>query len=237
MTFHAVLPLRARLLSLAALLAALLALAPANALGQAPQPPARAQLEAATYPVEVAPGGTVTLAGGKFEVAAAPGSASKVTASLQASAGGTIAGQPAAAVIIASSGGGSGTFFDLHVVDAAAKSVARLPLGDRVRIDALSLDPQGRIVVAGAFKRDTDPACCPSLIERRTYALQGSALVLVSTATAAIEPPRPAATGTGGVEEARGLGLPYAALVLLSMLLASGAARAAAGRGGSRPSV
>ncbi|RLT41142.1 MAG: hypothetical protein DWI58_09305 [Chloroflexi bacterium] len=38
--------------------------------------PTRAQLESATYPVPAIPGGTATLVGGKFEVAAAPAASS-----------------------------------------------------------------------------------------------------------------------------------------------------------------
>ncbi|MGE3857199.1 MAG: hypothetical protein AB7G21_09625 [Dehalococcoidia bacterium] len=213
---------------------ALLALAPSPVRAQAPTPPTRAQLEAATYPVAFAPGGTATLTGGTFEAPhTAPGSASRVAVALQASVSGVIGGQPGAAVILAATGGGSGTFYELYVMDAAAKPVAHIALGDRIKVGSLTLDAQGRILLQGTFKRDMDPACCPSLIQRRTYALEAGRIVLESAATAVVDPvapPRPAPTGMG-VERPAGLGAGYAVLVLVSVLAASAAARAAAGRG------
>lgn len=231
MTIHLLPRLSTRLL--AAACAGLLALAPAAVLAQQPSAPARAQLEAATYPVELAPGGTATLVGGKFEAPAAPGSASKVTVNLVQSATGTIAGQPGAAVVLASSGGGSGTFYELYVTDAATKTIAHVALGDRVQIASVQVDAAGRVLVQGTFKRETDPACCPSLIQRRAYELRGTALVLAEAISPAIDPPappKPAATGMG-VGASDGLGRGYGVLVLVSVLVASAAARAVSGRG------
>lgn len=212
---------------------ALLALAPASALAQQPAAPSRAQFESATYPVEIAPGGSATLAGGKFEAPAAPGSASKVTVTLVQSASGTIAGQPGGAVILAASGGGSGTFYELYVTDAAAKTIAHVALGDRVQVTSVEIDARGRVLVQGTFKRETDPGCCPSLIQRRAYEVRGTALVLVEAVSPAIDPPappRPAATGMG-VGRPDGIGGGYGLLVLLSVLAAAAAARRVAGRG------
>ena len=183
-------------------LAIALALAPTVVLAQQPVP-TRAQLEAATYPVDVAPGGTATLIGGRFEAPAAPGSASKITASLQASANGMIGGQPAAAVVLASSGGGSGTFFDLYVVDAMVKTIARAALGDRIVLKALSVKATGRIVVSMVAHAPGEPQCCPTAAQTREYALQNGALTLVATTPTtgpAATPPRPATTGSGGLD-------------------------------------
>jgi hypothetical protein len=216
-------------------------LAPSSARAQQPASPTRAQIEAATYPVPVAPGGTATLVGGKFEVAAAPGSASKVTATLVNSANGVIGGQPGAAVVLATSGGGSGTFFELYVVDVTAKTVARVSLGDRIRLDGLSVSAAGQVAVAMGVQAPGDPLCCATGQQTRFYELQKTPagtfdLVLVRTATAVVDParpapPRPATTGTGGIDAVDGVSTPFAALVLVSVLLASAAAHVAAGRG------
>lgn len=195
------------------------------ALAQQPGP-TRAQLETATYPVALAPGGNATLTGGRFEAPAAPGSASKVTVSLHAAASGVIGGQPGAAVVLASSGGGSGTFFELYAVDAAAKTIARASLGDRIVLNALSVDASGHIIVAMVGHRAGDPLCCPTAPQTREYALQGGALVLVATTPAPAPPPRPAATGTAGVEDARAFSALVEAIVLGAVLATSVAARA-----------
>lgn len=231
-------PLGRILPPLLGVLLALLAigLAPSTALGQQPGP-TRAQIEAATYPVPVASGGTATLIGGRFEVAAAPASASKITATLVSSANGVIGGQPGAAVVLATSGGGSGTFLELYVLDASAKVTGRASLGDRVAVREVSVGPNGNVLVQLMAHSSADPQCCPTIPQRRDYELRGSELVLVSTATAAVDPPRPtqpprpATTGTGGVDVPRGVGAPFAFLVLASVLVGSAAARVAAGRG------
>ena len=152
----------------AALLGVLLALAaavvPASVLAQTPTPaptatatatptlvvtppppapttgPTRAQLESATYPAEVVPGGgIVTLVNGRFE-APIPGlpveSALRNRVTLTQSVSGIIAGRGAAAAITAENGGGTGTFHYLHVVDSAVKVIAVTALGDRGCIQA-----------------------------------------------------------------------------------------------------
>ena len=215
-------PQRARLLTtsgLAVTVAAFLILMPSAARAQQP-PPTRAQLEAATYAADVAPGGSATLVGGRFEAPAAPGSASKVTVSLQAAANGPIGGQPGAAVILASSGGGSGTFFDLYAVDASAKTIARAALGDRIVLNALTFGPNGRIVVAMVAHAPADPACCPTSVQTREYEIRDGALMLLTTATPGPPPPRPATTGTGGGTATRALGghVPWAALATVLAL-------------------
>ncbi len=227
------------ILGLAAVLA--IGVAPSTALGQQPGP-TRAQIESATYPVPVAPGGTATLIGGKFEVAAAPGSASKITATLVSSANGVIGGQPGAAVVLATSGGGSGTFFELYVLDVTAQTIARVSLGVRIRLDGLSISTAGQIAVAMGVPASGAPLCCATGQQTRFYDLQKTPagsfdLVLVRTATAVVDPPRPvqpprpATTGTGGIEAPRGVGAPFAFLVLASVLVGSAAAHVAAGRG------
>ncbi len=226
---------------LGALLALVAAVGPAPAFAQTPTPspttpgPTRAQLEAATYPVPAIPGGTATLVGGKFEVAAAPGSASKATATLVSSANGIIGEQPGAAVVLATSGGGSGTFFELYAVDVTAKTIAHVALGDRIRLDGLSISTAGQVAVAMTAQAPGDPLCCPTAQQTRFYELQKTPagtvdLVLVRTATAQIQPPRPAATGTGGVADGWQVEASFAAIVLSAVLVSCAALRGASKR-------
>lgn len=202
--------------------------------------PTRAQLESATYPAEVVPGGgIVTLVNGRFE-APIPGlpveSALRNRVTLTQSVSGIIAGRAAAAAITAENGGGTGTFHYLHVVDSAMKVIAVTALGDRIRVDSLTLNDQGRIVISGAFRRDSDAGCCPTLIQRRVYMFNGTELVLVQADTAAVDPvptpvpPRPAATGTGGLEEARTLEASVAAVILGAVLVSCVAIRGSSKR-------
>ena len=84
-----------------------------------------------------------------------------------------------AAVILVSDPGGSGTFYDLAAVinsGGKAKNVASVFLGDRVKIEGLSVR-SGKIVVKMLSHRSTDPICCPSLEVDENYGLQGDELV------------------------------------------------------------
>ena len=84
-----------------------------------------------------------------------------------------------AAVILVSDPGGSGTFYDLAaVIDSRgqAKHVASAFLGDRVKVEELSIR-SGKIVVKMLTHRSTDPMCCPSLKVEQAYELQGDELV------------------------------------------------------------
>ena len=84
-----------------------------------------------------------------------------------------------AAVILVSDPGGSGTFYDLAAVinsRGQAKEVASAFLGDRVKVEELSIR-SGKIVVKMVTHRSTDPMCCPSLKVEQAYGLQGDELV------------------------------------------------------------
>lgn len=119
---------------------------PAAPAGATPAPTAApltlAQLGNATYQVQDAPGGSVTLKDGKAEVELAPGSASKYTAQIaEPLANGTINGKPYAAAVLITSGGGSGTFYNLAVVPnnngQPGTGMTKL-LGDRIKVQAIA---------------------------------------------------------------------------------------------------
>lgn len=118
--------------------------APSATTAPAVPPLTLAQLGNATYQVQDAPGGSITLKDGKAEVEVAPGSASKYTAQIaEPLANGTINGKPYAAAVLITSGGGSGTFYNLAVVPnnngQPGTGVTAL-LGDRVKVEAIAFD-------------------------------------------------------------------------------------------------
>ena len=166
---------------------------------QAQTPPlTESVLKNTTYPIAQVPGGMAKFADGLFEVPAAPGSATKASARYTTSAIGTIGGQPRAAVIVVGSGGGTGQFVYLFLVDGAGNVLASEFLGDRTRVDALTLE-RDRVIVDLVVARTTDPACCPTLAQHREYTVAGNALVATITPpTTPPVPPRPAATGSAG---------------------------------------
>ncbi len=205
------------------LLLAVLALAPSMTSTAGAQAPALTleALRNGTYPVDGVPGGTAKLTNGTFSVAAAPGSASMATATFVMAAGGTIAGQPGGAVVLASSGGGTGQFVDLYAVDATGKTTAKTSLGDRIKTEALAIDIAGRIVVDLMVRGPNEPLSSPATVpERRVYALTAGALTRVAT-----PPPAPAATGSGGLDEASRVAAVQGLALLAAVLLAACVAR------------
>jgi heat shock protein HslJ len=75
--------------------------------------------------------------------------------------------------------GGSGTFYDLAYLtlkEGKPRHVASAFLGDRVQIQALSVE-DGEMVVKMIAHGDDDPMCCPTLQTVARYALQEGELV------------------------------------------------------------
>jgi hypothetical protein len=106
----------------------------------------------ANYPIEVASSHTAQLKDGLFEEAAAPGSSSKITVSLDKNqVEGDLNGDgiPDAAVTLTAETGGSGTFTYLAAVinkNGAAEPLNSVLLGDRIIVKSLSIQ-SGQIEV------------------------------------------------------------------------------------------
>jgi heat shock protein HslJ len=90
-------------------------------------------------------------------------------------------GAPDAAVVVATNSGGSGVFIDLAAVvveDGQPVNVAITPLGDRVKINSLTIE-DGKIVVEMVTQGPDDPMCCPTQQVVETYVLEGNELVKI----------------------------------------------------------
>jgi len=96
-------------------------------------------------------------------------------------------GREDAAIILLGSGGGSGVFVDLAVVldrNGVPVHAASAALGDRVRVNGLSIDGS-EVVVDLTQHGPGDPACCPTQNVTRRFRFADSRLV----DTAAPSPP------------------------------------------------
>lgn len=84
-----------------------------------------------------------------------------------------------AAVIYAYNTGGSGFFMMLCAVindQGQPKNIALADLGDRVKINSLSIHA-GKIIIDMVTHGPNDPACCPTVKKIATYVLVGNKLV------------------------------------------------------------
>ncbi len=93
------------------------------------------------------------------------GGASRPSAQLtEYMAVGQINGQPSAAVVLASNSGGSGTFYDLALVqevNGVPVNVATTMLGDRTQINTLGI-VDNQVLVDMVNQGPSDPMCCPT---------------------------------------------------------------------------
>lgn len=119
-----------------------------------------------------------------FQAAGVDGSAGEITVNLSDYvAFGTIADDTRAAALLVSQTGGSGTFYDLAVVqieDGQAVAVDTIYVGDRVQVNELSIQ-DGVIVLDMVTQGPEDPMCCPTQRVIQTYELVDGELVLVSS--------------------------------------------------------
>ncbi len=84
-----------------------------------------------------------------------------------------------AVVVLVTSSGGSGTFYDLAVVESTPRgpvNTASTSLGDRVRVDSLSVK-DGYIQAYLLLHAPDDPLCCPTLPTTLSYRMQGGRLI------------------------------------------------------------
>ncbi len=88
-------------------------------------------------------------------------------------------GNADAAVVVYTSGGGSGAFIYLVAVvdrDGAPSQAARAYLGDRVRVESLSIS-DGQVLAQILAHGPQDGLCCPSVRTTSTFTLNGDRLV------------------------------------------------------------
>lgn len=167
---------------------------------------------------------TVTLSNGVSEVAAAPGSASKVTVRYFGNeATGDLNGDGTSDVgfLLTRTTGGSGTFYyvvaALKTADGYAGTNAIL-LGDRIAPQTTEMRPDGTLVVNFAERKPGEPmTTAPSVgVSKYLRVVSGRLVEVVPTPAAAA--PAPAKTGNAGpssVDDATPM-LAFAALVLIS---------------------
>jgi putative hemolysin len=142
-------------------------------------------LKNAEYQSEFPASKKARLADGKYEEEIVPGTASKLTLVLYpVYAMGDLNGDGAddAAVILVADSGGSGSFYHLAAVvnqNGTPKHIASTSLGDRVKIEAISIQ-SGVITVNMVTHGPQDPLCCPTLKAIKTFKLQSDKLIPLS---------------------------------------------------------
>lgn len=185
------------------------------------------RLKNTTYPSEYSPSKQVTLIDGKAEWNEPPlrGNAVFVDAKVA---------PDFAAVILGSSTGGSGSFTSLHLITGTAAAPIAGPgvfIGDRTRVESIGFESNG-IRLDLLTQGPTDPQCCPTQRETRTYVRDGNTFRLVSTtitqpgsgpltpppATGAVTPPK---TGNLGLADSRSDAAPLLALAVVTVTLAA----------------
>lgn len=131
------------------------------------------------YKSEWTESGKAKLTNGEYREPAAPGSTSETAVTLTDNvAFGQLNGQDAAAVVLVTNTGGTGNFTDLAIVinqDGKPVNVAAAPLGDRVRINSLTIE-NNEIAVDMITHGPDDPMCCPTQQVVWKYALEGDQL-------------------------------------------------------------
>jgi hypothetical protein len=151
-----------------------------------PPPPTVEQLRSATVSgVLAAP---VTLVNGVYAgPPSAPGAASHDTLTLWTPTVVTrdVDGKPGSEAVAAMAlgTGGSGEIVHLGVFalqDGKAVSLATAPVGDRVKLQKLWVE-HGQVHMDVVEAGPKDPACCPTQLARKVYALDGGALKQLSS--------------------------------------------------------
>jgi heat shock protein HslJ len=139
----------------------------------------------ASYPLDYTGSGTIQLTDGEYRQPAAEDSASEIVTQLteHIAVGEMSSGEQVVAVILVSQTGGTGTFYDLvvmNVQDGQLSNPTSTYLGDRIVINSLTID-NDQIVVDMVVQGPEDPFCCPTQQVIQSYEQQGGELVQVSS--------------------------------------------------------
>jgi hypothetical protein len=145
-------------------------------------PLTRAQLESFSYTLgdtSSVEGGKVPLINGKF---ADPSGSSTFTLHPTHAIGDVDGdGNGDAAAILVEATGGTGSFYYLFALINRAGQPVQLGepewLGDRTKIERLSIDRKGIIAVRYITHADGDPACCPTLKIEDRYRVENGKLI------------------------------------------------------------
>jgi heat shock protein HslJ len=142
-------------------------------------------LENLEYKTSMTSSGTAQFQDGEYHEQVAEGSASETFISLtdHVAYGKLDNDLKAAAVILTATTGGSGTFYELALVqvqDGEPVNVATTFLGDRVKILSLKIQ-DGQIIVEMVAHGADDPMCCPTQWVRNTYEDKGGDLIEISS--------------------------------------------------------
>ncbi|MFN2236007.1 MAG: DUF4377 domain-containing protein [Anaerolineales bacterium] len=142
------------------------------------------ELANTTFLNEFAKSGIVQLTNGMYREPIVEGSATELVVMLTNQAAfGDVTGDGGedAVVVLVSQPGGSGSFYDLAVVqkqDETLTNLAHIQLGDRIETKSLLIE-NGEIVVDMITQGPEDAMCCPTQYVSNRYILENGELVLV----------------------------------------------------------
>lgn len=147
--------------------------------------PSKEELKNTVYTSEWTETGLAQLTDGEYREPISTDSATEIVVQLTDNlvTGELGEGEQAAAVVLVTQPGGSGSFYDLAIVariDGDPVNVATTFIGDRVQIDAITID-NGEVVLDMITHGPDDPMCCPSQHVIQKFSLQGSELIPIST--------------------------------------------------------
>jgi heat shock protein HslJ len=124
--------------------------------------------------------GTVPLRNGAYAEKPVEGPSATTVRLAESVAFGQLNDEPVAAVVLVTDPGGSGVFFDLAVVAVREGKPVNLtvaPLGDRVRVESLTIRGNAIHVTMMSHGPD-DPSCCPTRRVEKSYVLAGGNRIL-----------------------------------------------------------
>jgi len=153
--------------------------------------PVSADPAAMTYRSSWLESGQVTLAQGIYRAPAAPGSAAELVVRLtDRQTFGQLEGKDAGAVVLVTQTGGTGTFYDLALLNQEPNGWVNsdvVLLGDRVAIHELAIR-DNQVVVDMTTQSPQDPMCCPKLRVQRRFAVHDGQLVAAGESVVAPSP-------------------------------------------------